>query len=461
MLTPTDLRTISMFADLREEQLEWLVAHMEERWIEVGESAFERDAVAEHMFVILEGAMQIYTFNGGHRRLFDTLRPGRVTGLLPYSRMTHFRGVGNVIERTRIAQIHKRCFKDMLYQVPEIGQPLIALMSDRVRASAKLDQQREKMMALGKLSAGLAHELNNPAAAVMRSTDAMHRRLEGLPALVARMARHGLQESQVCTADQIRIKAIERMHEVQLSVMEASEREDAIADWLDDHEVPDSWDRAPTFAESGLTPEDLDEVADCLPESAVADVIAWLEGSIASERILAEVTEAAKRISGLIQSIKEYSHMDRSPDKQATDLKQGIESTLTMLGHRLKQCNVNIERDYAADLPNVEAYTGELNQVWTNLIDNAIDAMGEGGCLRVRAFHAGATAFVQIIDNGRGIPEADQSRIFEPFFTTKDVGQGTGLGLDIVQRIVVQQHEGRIQVTSQPGKTVMEVQLPL
>ncbi|MEZ4701516.1 MAG: ATP-binding protein [Rhodothermales bacterium] len=460
MITPSDLLIVPIFAGLTEADRQWLAEHMSERWLDVGEAPFESGAAAEFMFVILEGALQILTFQGGAWRVFDTFRAGRITGVLPYSRMTHFAGRANPIERTRVGQLPRSDFREMLYRIPDLGQHLIALMSDRVRSSSWNDQQQEKMLALGKLAAGLAHEINNPAAAVNRAAATLQERLQQLPPLVARLARHGLSESLIHAADGLRQRCTVEAAPP-LSALDRGAREDAIADWLDDRRVPESWLLAATFVEAGIAPADLDAVTREVPDEAVPDLVLWLEGTVAADRLLDDIRQASRRVSEIVGSVKVYTHMDRAPEREPVDLRQGIESTLTMLGHELREKQIQVERDYDAGLGPVSAYAGELNQVWTNLIDNAIDAMAPGGTLRIVTRRQGPFAQVLVIDDGKGIPEELQSRIFEPFFTTKGVGEGTGLGLDIVHRIVTVQHDGAIRVESKPGRTAFVVELPL
>ena len=458
-VTPDDLRQVDIFADLEPAQLQWLADHAEGMRLDAEDEPFEHGAEARHMMIVLEGGMQIYTDRNGQRTLFGTFHAGTVSGLLPYSRMTHYRGWGVATEASFMALVAKEDFEEMLQAIPVLGERLIGLMSDRVREAAKGDQQREKMLALGKLSAGLAHELNNPAAAVSRGVDALRKRFKTLPDKVAELGAFGLNPERICAV-------AEHWAEVscsleKLSPMEKSEREDELTDWMEDHGVEEAWCLAETFAEAGFTPDDLETLAAKVPTDAVPALLGWVEGTLAADQVLCEIEEATTRISDLVASIKTYSHMDRSPDRQPVALQQGLDSTLTMLGHKLKKNNITIERDFAADLPPVEAYPGELNQVWTNLIDNAADAMPDGGTLTLRSYLEGAAAVVEVEDSGTGIPEDIRERIFEPFYSTKAVGEGTGLGLDIVQRIVERQHGGAIRVASEPGRTVFKIMLPL
>ena len=459
MLTAADFRPVDVFHDQSEADLEWLASVAQERTYAEGETPFERGAKAEEMFVQLEGAFQIFAFTNGQKRPFGTIHAGDISGLLPFSRMETFGGEGVVTEDARIAVIHKDHFWEMLERMPEVGQRLVARMTDRVRESSKQDQQREKMLALGKLSAGLAHELNNPAAALRRGASDLRERFGHMMPLVSRLVGHGLSPDQVeaaraafqtCTAPGVGA----------LSALERSEREDELADWLEDHGVPHAYVVAEVLAEEGATPKALGHLADTIPPEALPDVVLWIEKGMAVDRLMSEIERSAERISDLVASIKEYSHMDRAPTRQSTDVHAGIEQTLTMLGHAVKKKSLSVQREWGEDVPEVCVYPGEINQVWTNLLDNAIDAAPEGGTLRLRSWAEGRLVCVSVTDDGEGIPEDIVGRIFEPFYTTKAPGQGTGLGLDVVQRIVAQ-HEGRVDVQSEPGETTFTVCLPV
>jgi signal transduction histidine kinase len=246
-----------------------------------------------------------------------------------------------------------------------------------------------------------------------------------------------------------------------MSALERSRLEQEVGTWLDDRGVRESWVLVEPLVDGGLRPEHLRAMADSAPPVALGDLFSWLAALLSAQRLAQDIRAASARISELVGSVKIYSHMDRAGDRERVDLREGLDSTLVMLGHKLKRKNITLERAYAPDLPRVNGFPGELNQVWTNLADNAIDAMPEHGVLRVETEREGGTAVVRVIDNGAGIPPEILSRIFEAFFTTKPVGEGTGLGLDIVQRIVAQQHGGRIDVESAPGRTVFTVRLPI
>ncbi|MEM8930219.1 MAG: ATP-binding protein [Acidobacteriota bacterium] len=459
--TPESLRQLEIFTDLPDDELNWLLGHGHVEDIPEGVTYVQVGDPAEDMFFLLEGRSHWRVDVGGQKLLFNVAEAGTVGGVLPYSRMTEYGGEAQAVEPIRLLRVPKECFGDLVKVSPILAQRLVALMSERVREVTRTEQQREKMMALGKLSAGLAHELNNPASAIIRAVDALSERLAQLPKHEARLVELGTGvESIHCSAG-----AIESLRgaDVRLSELERADREDEVADWLDDAGVPDVYVRAETLVAAGLGTDSLAEIQDTLPNGAMPDFVPWFETMLAADQLLGEIRHAAERVSDLVKSIKQYSHMDRAPDRQPVDVHRGLDDTLTMLGHQTRSQNVKIVRSYADDLPRAIAHAGELNQVWTNLLDNALDALedahGKGGRLEVSTQLVGEVVEVRFIDDGHGIPDDIQERIFEPFFTTKSVGDGTGLGLDIVARIV-RQNEGRLSVNSEPGRTEFCVQLP-
>jgi len=382
-----------------------------------------------------------------------------VTGKLPFSRMRTFGGTARVVARTRAALIHESLFNEMLTVAPELAQRLIGVMSDRIRESTKLDVQREKLMALGKLSAGLAHELNNPAAAIGRSSAALRETLDALRFAGLRVSHHTLTDEQTQFIDHSEQELIERLEQTHVPDPVAdSDREDSISNWLDQHGVKDAWELAPLLSEAHTEIERLEDGYKILGPAAFPDVISRVVRRLTAYRLLAEIENGSKRISELVRSIKEYSFMDQAPE-QEVDIHLGLESTLTMMNHVLKH-GIEVVRDYDKSLPPICARGSELNQVWTNLIDNAASAMKGKGELRIRTARENDRVLVEIRDNGPGIPANIQTRIFEPFFTTKPMGEGTGLGLDMVRRIV-SSHHGDIQVQSQPGDTRFQIRLPI
>jgi signal transduction histidine kinase len=457
--TVDELRGLKIFEGLSEDQLAWFCAHGTKIELDSGEHMFERGDPADFMYVVVKGRIDGHEEVGGEWLVVATTESGQATGMLPFSRMTHYPRYTVAVGPTQVLRLDKSDFQVMLVVSPEVGQRLVATMSDRVRGDVRLHQQREKMMALGRLSAGLAHELNNPAAAIHRAAAAVSEDLARLPASATRLLRLGLDEAAMDAI--LRLRTHGRASEPSaLSPLERSEREEELEDWLGQHEVPESWRIAGTFADVGLGIEALEDCASRIPAAALGDTLVWVECGLAAERTVAEISSASERISSLIASIKTYSHMDRSSEHRPIDVREGLDNTLQMLSHKIRKKAIRLSRDYQEGLPRISANAGELNQVWTNLIDNAIDAMEEEGALAIEAKQADSSVVVKVIDDGPGIPEDVRPHIFEPFFTTKGVSEGTGLGLDIALRIV-RIHRGRIDVESRPGHTEMRVQLPV
>jgi signal transduction histidine kinase len=457
--TPEELRRSPVFADAPDDQLRWLCQAGRALQLDPRETLAEQGAVAREMFVMLSGALQLVVHTGGTPVPVDVFRTGAVSGVLPYSRMQMFGGELVALEPSRVFALDRDYFPELLQRMPGVGPRLVAIMSDRVRDQARDQQQREKMLALGKLSAGLAHELNNPAAAARRAAAALRDRIGRMPGLALRVVQREVRFQELADAEAAR-QAAGRQEDRALSTLARAAREDRVAAWLEAHRVPDAHLLAPTLSENGLTPDRLEQIAASVRPEALPDVLAWIENSAAAHRLLDEILASTARISELVGSIKTYSHMDRAPHPQPTEIPPGLESTLVMLGGRLRAKNIRVEREFAPDLPPVLGMPGELNQVWTNLIDNALHALPPGGRLRLAARPDLGGVLVEVEDNGPGIPPEILGRIFEPFFTTKPVGEGTGLGLDIVHRIVTKQHRGSIRVASEPGKTVFSVWLP-
>jgi signal transduction histidine kinase len=451
-----DLRRIAVFADLSQEQLDWLAEHLQVSSFQPGEVMGREGAPLDNLIVILEGEIRIQRASGSGETLYNGYA-GEVTGLLPYSRLTHYSGTSRAVLFTRVAALHRRDFPEMLKRIPLLGQRLVSIMADRIRETTRIETQRDKMMALGKLSAGLAHELNNPAAAAQRATASLRETLETVRDASIRLSRHVLTTEQRET-----ILLFERKAGLaptqSADPLAQSDREERITSWLEARHVPDAWKIAPAIADTCVEIPKLEYLASQVGDVVLADALTRIASLLTISRLISEIEVSTRRISDLVGAIKEYSYMDQVAMKEV-DLHQGIENTLIILQHKLKG-GIKVVRQYEESLPHICAYGGELNQIWTNLMANAIEAMRGNGELRVRTARELDRVLVEIGDNGPGIPPEVLPHIFEPFYTTKEVGEGTGLGLDTVCRII-RNHHGEIRVTSHPGDTRFQVYLPL
>jgi signal transduction histidine kinase len=455
------LRGIHVFADLADDEIAWLAEHAQEVHLADGEASIREDEPADRMVAVLSGEIVGRREKGVSDGRIFIARAGEVTGMLPFSRMSTWRATARASGPARLAVIPSALFKEMLARIPALEARLIGVMTDRTRETTRAEQQNEKLLALGKLSAGLAHELNNPASAVGRAISELRTRITGLPPLTAELIAQGVDRTQMASLCQLRDSPGHHKASA-LDPLALSDLESALSDWLEARGIRDAWRLAPTYAAVGMTADDLAGYAAGLPAEALPAALAWVEAGLAIDALLGDVENAARRISDLVGAVKEYSHMDRGVAERAeTDLHRALDSTLTMLGHKARVKNVSIVKEYAPDLPHVQAFAGEINQVWTNLLDNALDAVAEGGRVTVRTRRKNHHVEVEIGDDGPGVPADLQGRIWEPFFTTKPMGQGSGLGLDITRRIIVLRHGGEIRLDSHPGDTRFTVCLPV
>jgi signal transduction histidine kinase len=452
-----DLRKIEVFSDLPQEHLAWLAEKFEEVRLQPGEVSVQEGDPADRLIVILEGEIRFQRGGGPDSPVFRAYA-GQVTGLLPYSRLTRYGGTGRAVLPTRTLRLHKSLFPEMLQRMPELGQRLVAIMADRIRETTRLETQRDKLMALGKLSAGLAHELNNPAAAAQRATANLRETLETVRDASIRLARHALSTEQREMIIRFEREAGEYAATTPVDPLAQSDREERIAAWLQGRHVPDAWKIAPVLADVGVEIPKLESLAAQVGDKVLSDALVRIASLLTISRLIGEIENSTRRISDLVRAVKEYSYMDQAAMREV-DVHQGLESTLTILGHRLKS-GVKVVREYDKNLPRICAFGGELNQIWTNLMDNAIEAMQGKGELRLRTARELDRVLVEIGDNGPGIAPDVLPHIFEPFFTTKGVGEGTGLGLDTVCRIV-RNHHGEIRASSRPGDTRFQVYLPI
>jgi signal transduction histidine kinase len=347
----------------------------------------------------------------------------------------------------------------MLNRIPQLGPRLVGILSDRVREVTKLDLAREKLASLGKLSAGLAHELNNPAAAAARAASLLRTIFDKREQASMEIDQENLPPEARATLRMIEAKARELQTQTPAkNALELSDVQSEIQTWLEEHGVDDGWEVAPVLAEAGVCIEHLERLAQKFTPAVMKPAIRRFGATLEISRLLTDIEHSSCRISELVKAIKEYSFMDEAP-RQEVDIAKGIDSTLIMLNHKLKH-GITVVRTYDPNLPRIDSYGSELNQVWTNLIDNAADAMKGKGELRIRTMREGDDVLAEFVDNGSGIPPEIQTKIFDPFFTTKPMGEGTGLGLDTVYRIV-RKHRGNVSLVSRPGYTCFRVRLPI
>ncbi len=456
MAKTSELLAIPEFENLPEDQISWFLSQTEELHVKAGETSFRQGEPADAMFVVLEGHLQARGEIGGETAVI-AIAPGSVTGVLPFSRMKQFTVGVRALTDARVLRYPAARFPDLVQKMPELTQRLVGLMSDRIRETTRREQQRDRLASLGKLSAGLAHELNNPASAARRATSQLRDMLKKI-----RDASHELGRRELTAAQKTEIEKLEasfvQSDEIPLDRLAMSDLEDQIDSLLRSHGQTDLWQLAADLAHRNVKPEALESLFAILDPATARAALVRIANTVEVSTLLDEIESGTSRISDLVRAIKEYTYMDQTP-VQNVDIVKSLETTLTIMNHKLKR-GVVVMRDYERIPLLVDSFGSELNQVWTNIIDNAVDAMSGKGELRIRTYREDDCAVVEIRDNGPGIPADVKAHIFEPFFTTKGVGEGTGLGLDTVQRIV-KKHRGNLEVTSVPGDTRFQVWLPL
>jgi signal transduction histidine kinase len=415
------------------------------------------------MFLSLDGKVNFYMNMNGHQVYYFTFENNHVTGgvggMMPYSRMQTYPGFSYASGTARLLRMHKKHFHELEQLNPAFIQRLIGYMTERARIFATTQLQHEKVNALGTLAAGIAHELNNPAAAINRISSELASRVQRNVELTRKLLQSNITAEQLIPLQELLPDDTAKTNQPKLTALQRMEREDALSDWLEQNGITERT-VSETFSEAGISAEDLEKIQSAVGAAGFVKVLPWLENELSCTRILKDLSDASSRISNLVSSIKSHVQMDRNGELQPTDIQKDLENTLTLLGFKLRGKNIEVIRKFDGSLPMVPAFVGELNQVWTNIIDNAIYAMPKNGQLTLQTSCDEKNAIVCIGDNGPGIPKEIVSRIFEPFFTTKKVGEGNGIGLDIVMRII-KRHNGEIQVNSVPGKTEFKICLPL
>lgn len=453
------LRRFPQFETVPKEQLEWLAENSELCTYQPDEQIVKPGDEILDMMIILDGEVKAQLKRGNQFMPLGTFGTGDISGKLPFSRMQTSAAYLTVTQETTILRTPQELFPEISKKY-ELIEVFVHSLSDRIRTFTSRQQQNEKLVALGKLSAGLAHELNNPASAMVRGATELRKRLRTTPDKFKAVMNIQLTLEQVDAVNELVFRKANKGTSNHQSLMERTELEDELTDWMEDHGVEEGFDFANTFAEYCFNIDDLEFVQKHVDEEYLPAVLGWIEDVLTTEKMVEEIEDASRRISDLISSVKTYSHMDRGSDKEVVELKKVLKSTITMLNHKAKQKKVQIEVSVPDDLPEFCGFVSELNQVWTNILDNAIDALPEEGKIWVNAESKNGNLFLFFKDNGVGIPEDVQSKIFDPFFTTKDVGKGTGLGLDVVHKIV-EKHSGEIKVHSKPGETIFELIFPL
>jgi signal transduction histidine kinase len=439
------------------EELAWLAAHGSLRQMNAGDVLTSKGATVAGLFIVLSGRISISVDRGSGQHKIMEWRAGDVTGMLPYSRIVSPPGDTVAEEPSEVFAIDRDLLRDMIHECNTVVSILVHTMLDRARAFTSADLHDEKMVSLGKLSAGLAHELNNPASAIERSASLLQDRLEENERATRALGASRLTDAQLAALDALRDACLATREPGVRSPLEQGEREEAMADWLEDRGL----DRriADALSETAVTLDALDRLAAAIQGPALENALRWAAAACSVRRLASEIHDAATRISGLVVAIKGFTHMDQATVAEPVNLMHGLDNTITVLRSKARTKSATIDVEAEADLPRIYGFVGELNQIWANLIDNALDAIPQSGHVEIRAARERQRVVVRIVDNGDGIADHIRDRIFDPFFTTKPMGHGTGLGLDIVRRLV-RHNGGDITVESRPGRTEFRVALP-
>jgi signal transduction histidine kinase len=454
-----DLRSLFILQGLTDEQLQQLADAGEEIRFEDGEELFREGALADFWWVLLDGHVQLVRRAGREEPvvMMTMERPGLwAGGFRAWNDASSYLATGRGTGTGRMFRVPSAALGELTRAWFPFSVHLIEGFFQTVRTMDSLTRQREALIALGRLAAGLAHEINNPASATARAVDALYDTCDTLLSSLTHLAQQSMLAEHFIAIDNLR-REIDT-GTTNYDPITAADREEKLFDWLDGHGVNAAWRIAPALAGAGVDTEWCERAADVLEGEHLEPGLDWVGSTLSTHALLAEMKESTRRISALVDAVKSYSQVDRA-SLQLTDVTEGIESTLVMLGHELRS-GITVVRQYDPAAPRVEANPGELNQVWTNLIDNAIDAMDGSGTLRISTRGEDGDLVVEIADTGPGMPPEVQARAFEPFFTTKEVGKGTGLGLDISRRIIVERHHGQIAIDSGPNETVLRVRLP-
>jgi signal transduction histidine kinase len=466
-LSPAELRTLFLFQTLDDDELTWLSENGYCQTWSAGQPVYTEGDPATCFFVLLSGTLSMHrrvesteveTARTNQRGVYSGATQSFVKGMaeLPYW------GSVRAVTDCEFWVIGAAEFGEKFREWFPMAVHLIEGITMGFRSSQAIIGQRERLLSLGRLSAGLTHELNNPAAAAVRATASLRELVSKMRRKLGHLATSDVDPKALVALTELQEAAVEKMAKAEkLSPVQVSEAEDELSAWLDDHDIDDAWDLAPPLVAADVNTDWLDEVAETVPTTLLADGLHWVTYALETEQLMGEIEDSTGRISALVGAAKQYSQIDRAAH-QDIDVRDGLKSTLIMLSHKISERgNITVVKDFDESLPAIPAHPAELNQVWTNLIDNAVYAMPDGGTLTIRTSREDGWVLVEICDTGVGIPEEMQQKIFEPFFTTKPVGEGTGLGLDISYRVIAQRHGGDLRVKSRPGDTRFQVRLPL
>ena len=441
------------------EELEWLAAQGYLKRYAAGEFVIRagQEQGSFGLFVLLTGHLVLYVDRGrGGRRKVAEWRGGEVTGLLPYSRTSSAIGDGLAEAETEIWMVDRDHFPEMIHTCPELTTILVHVMLDRARHFTSTELRDEKLVSLGKLAAGLAHELNNPASAIVRSVHALGEQLDQVEAATRALCALGLTDGQMAGLEAVR-QSCQAAPVHTWTPLERADREDRLAAWIEAR--GGDADLAAPLAETAMSPEVLEGLAGVVPDAALEVSLRWIAGACAVRGLRQEIERGASRVFELVSAVKGFTQMDKSPVAEPVDVGRGLRDTITIMRSKAASKSVSLSAEVDPDLPAVQGVAAELNQIWSNLVDNALDAVSPGGRVAVSARGEGSRVVVNVEDDGYGIPADIRAHIFDPFFSTKDVGKGVGLGLDIARR-TIERHDGEIEVESRPGRTVFRVTLP-
>ncbi|MDH5671502.1 MAG: CoA-binding protein [Myxococcales bacterium] len=454
------LREVELFRGLDDDVFDHMCELGEMRSLAPGEMLFREGDEGDGAYVIAEGELELVKESGGRQVLLAVRRRGEIIGEMSLLEEAPRMASGRAVGELRVFALRKEPFFELIEKNPNAARVMFFMVLERWRGTTTMLRQSEKMAQLGTLTAGVAHELNNPAAAVQRGASLLGPAITALSSATEQLATAAVPDGARQQLHALGQAIAERGGiGTELDALARSDAEVELEDWLQAHNAPAPWELAPGLVEAGIDSATLDALGGDLPAPALAAAVRWLSSRQQVETLRAELSQGAQRISEIVKAMKSYAYLDQAP-VQEVDLHEGLDNTLLILRSKLKK-GIEVRRHYASDLPRIEAYGSELNQVFTNLIDNAADALGDSGTITLRTLRDGPFAVVEVEDDGPGIPPEIQGRIFESFFTTKPPGKGTGLGLDISYRIITQRHRGDLTVASVPGRTVFRVRLPL